>query len=123
MNTLYCGDNLLWLRSLPSNHVDLIYLDPPFQSGKDYNMIFAKEAKKKKGATAQIKAFGDTWSWGEEAKKEYEGLINGTLTKEPSRPECLVLMKAMMEYLGECSLMAYLCMMAPRLVEMRRVLK
>jgi len=69
-NILYCGDNLLWLKTLPENHVDLIYLDPPFQSGANYNMIFQTEAKKKVGATAQIKAFTDTWKWGEDAEKE-----------------------------------------------------
>lgn len=73
MNTLYFGDNLEILRDkIPSDCVDLIYLDPPFKSGKSYNIIFQPELKTIKGATAQIRTFEDTWQWGEEAEKEYE---------------------------------------------------
>ncbi len=124
MNTLYFGDNLEILRDkIPENVVDLIYLDPPFQSGKNYNIIFQPKAGKIKGATAQIKTFEDTWKWGEEVETEYTELIKGTLTKEPPNQKLIELMKAMRGYLGECSMMAYLSMMAPRLLEMRRVLK
>jgi len=124
MNTLYFGDNLEILRDkISANVVDLIYLDPPFQSGKNYNIIFQPRAGKIKGATAQIKTFEDTWKWGEEAETEYTELIKGTLTKEPPNQKLIELMKAMRGYLGECSMMAYLSMMAPRLLEMRRVLK
>lgn len=79
MNTLYFGDNLEILRDkIEDACVDLIYLDPPFQSGKNYNIIFQPEADKIKGATAQIKTFEDTWHWGEEAEKGYEtGRRNG----------------------------------------------
>jgi len=123
MNTLCCGDNLPWLKTFSDNYVDLIYLDPPFQSGVNYNLIFQTEAKKKKGATSQIKAFTDTWKWGEDAVKEYQGLIDGTLTREKPNLKLLTLIKAMMGYLGESSMMAYLCKMSPRLLEMHRVLK
>jgi len=123
MNKLYCGDNLNWLKRFESNLVDLIYLDPPFQSGKNYNMIFATEAKKRKGSTAQIQAFEDTWEWGDESEREYHGLLDGSLLREKPNPKLITLMQAMMGYLGESSMMAYLVMMAPRLMEMRRVLK
>jgi len=124
MNTLYFGDNLEILRDkIEDACVDLIYLDPPFQSGKNYNIIFQPEADKIKGATAQIKTFEDTWHWGEKAEKEYRGLIEGNITIEKPPQKLIDLMKAMRGYLGECPMMAYLCMMSPRLLEMRRVLK
>jgi site-specific DNA-methyltransferase (adenine-specific) len=124
MNTLYFGDNLEILRDkIPSDHIDLIYLDPPFQSGKNYNIIFQPQLNKIKGATAQIKTFKDTWQWGDEPEREYQGLITGDITKEKPSQKLIDLMKAMRGYLGEASIMAYLCMMAPRLMEMRRVLK
>jgi site-specific DNA-methyltransferase (adenine-specific) len=153
MNTLYYGDNLDILKNhIKDETIDLIYLDPPFQSGKNYNIIFQPKTGEIKGATSQIKTFEDTWRWGEEAEKEYTELITGTLTTEaPSQKlidlmkamrgclaECpllayltteapsqklIDLMKAMRGCLAECPLLAYLCMMAPRLLEMRRVLK
>ena len=123
-NKLFFGDNLDILRDkIADNSVDLIYLDPPFKSGKTYNIIFQPEAGEYKGATAQIKTFEDTWKWGIEAEKNYEGLISGTINKEKPSQKLIDLMKAMRSYLGECSMMAYLSMMAPRLLEMRRVLK
>ncbi len=123
-NKLYFGDNLDILRNkIPDNFVDLIYLDPPFQSGKTYNIIFQPKAGEIKGANAEIKTFEDTWEWGEEAERNYEGLINGAITKEKPNQKLIDLMKAMRGYLGECSMMAYLSMMAPRLLELRRVLK
>jgi site-specific DNA-methyltransferase (adenine-specific) len=124
-NKLYFGDNLDILRDkIPDNIVDLIYLDPPFKSGRTYNIIFQPKVNNEiKGATAQIKTFEDTWSWGMEAEKNYEGLINGTITKEKPNQKLIDLMKSMRSYLGECSMMAYLSMMAPRLLEMKRVLK
>jgi len=124
MNLLYYGDNLKILKQhIENESIDLIYLDPPFQSGKNYNQIFQPEQGGIKGATAQIQAFEDTWKWGEEAEQEYTGLITGTLTKEPPSQKLIDLMKAMRGYLGECPLLAYLCMMSPRLLEMKRALK
>jgi site-specific DNA-methyltransferase (adenine-specific) len=124
MNTLYFGDNLDILRDkISSDCVDLIYLDPPFQSGKNYNIIFQPELNKIKAATAQIKTFQDTWRWGDEAENEFQGLITGTITKEKPNQKLIDLIKAMRGYLGECPMMAYFSMMAPRLVEMRRVMK
>lgn len=80
-NKLYFGDNLDILRDkIPDNSVDLIYLDPPFKSGKTYNIIFQPSAGKMKGATAQIQTFKDTWQWGIEAERNYQGLIKGSIT-------------------------------------------
>jgi len=124
VNTLYFGDNLDILRNkIPSDYVDLIYLDPPFQSGKSYNIIFQPQINKIRGTTAQIKTFKDTWQWGEEAEEEYHGLITGTITTEKPTQKLVEFVKAMRGYLGECPMLAYLSMMAPRLVEMRRVMK
>jgi DNA modification methylase len=124
MNTLYYGDNLDILKNyIKDETIDLIYLDPPFQSGKNYNIIFQPKTGEIKGATSQIKTFEDTWRWGEEAEKEYTELITGSLTTELPSQKLIDLMKAMRGYLAECPLLAYLCMMAPRLMEMRRTLK
>lgn len=124
VNTLYYGDNLEIIKNhLADESVDLIYLDPPFQSGRNYNIIFRPESGGVKGATSQIKTFEDTWNWGVEAEREYMGLITGTLTKDFPPQKLIDLMKAMRSYLDACPLMAYLCMMAPRLMEMKRILK
>lgn len=124
MNKLYFGDNLEILRDkIDSESVDLIYLDPPFQSGKDYNIIFKPSKFVAETATAQVRTFEDTWAWGLEPEREYNGLITGTINKEKPNQKLIELMKSMRSYLGECSMLAYLCMMAPRLLEMRRVLK
>jgi len=123
-NKLYFGDNLDILRDkIPDNFVDLIYLDPPFQSGKSYNQIFMPKHNDAKGATAQAEAFTDTWKWGVEAEKNYNGLITGEITKEKPNQKLVDWIKAMRSYLGEVPMMAYLSMMAPRLLEMKRILK
>ncbi|MCK9308911.1 MAG: restriction endonuclease [Candidatus Cloacimonetes bacterium] len=124
MNTLYYGDNLEIMKEhIKDESVDLIYLDPPFQSGRNYNIIFNPKQDGIKGATSQINAFEDTWVWGMEAEREYSELIMGTLTREKPTQKLIDLMKAMRSYLDACPLMAYICMMAPRLLEMKRVLK
>ena len=68
MGTLYYGDNLPILRTLPSNSVDLVYLDPPFNSKRDYNLLFRSPAGEQ--SDAQITAFEDSWHWGEQAERE-----------------------------------------------------
>jgi len=124
INKLYFGDNLDILRDkISDNSIDLIYLDPPFQSGKAYNQFFKSGKNEYETATAQIQAFEDTWKWGIEAQKNYEGLINNVLVKQKPDQKLIELMKAMRIYLGDSSMMAYLSMMAPRLLEMRTVLK
>lgn len=112
---LYYGENLDVLRRyVKDESVDLIYLDPPFQSGKDYNVLFAEQDGSR--STAQIKAFEDTWQWDQAAAGAYEEVVErgGDVSKA---------LQAFRTFLGDSDMMAYLSMMAPRLVELKRVLK
>jgi DNA modification methylase len=115
VNLLYYGDNLDVLRRhVKDESVDLIYLDPPFNSNQDYNVLFAEQDGAR--AAAQIKAFQDTWRWDQGAAAAYVDVVeNG-----PHRVGQI--MTAFRGFLGDSNMMAYLAMMAPRLVEMRRVL-
>lgn len=114
-NQLYFGDNLEVLRRhVPPETVDLVYLDPPFQSGRDYNVLF-KERDGSRSA-AQIKAFEDTWRWDLGSRRAYEEVVEAG--GDVSRA-----MQAFMTFLGESDMLAYLSMMAPRLKELHRVLK
>src|SRR6266446_4336318 len=115
-NTLYYGDNLDILRRyLDDESVDLIYLDPPFNSNADYNVLFAEKSGEQ--AHAQIKAFEDTWEWGLEAAQEYAEVLRS------GHDRVAKALKGMHDFLGGNDMMAYLSMMAPRLIELRRVLK
>ncbi|MDX2042516.1 MAG: DNA methyltransferase [Acidobacteriota bacterium] len=115
-NTLYYGDNLDILREyVPRESVDLIYLDPPFNSSRNYNVLFKDESGKE--AEAQITAFKDTWHWNENAEKTYS-----TLVTEGSHQVSRVI-GALHDFIGTNQMMAYLVMMAARLVELHRVLK
>ena len=115
-NTLYYGDNLTVLRDFPSECVDLVYLDPPFNSNRSYNVLF-KEARGTE-SEAQIQAFEDTWHWG------MEGVTAVTYNEVVSRgDEVGRMLQAFVDALGHNDVTAYLTMMAPRLVELRRVLK
>jgi DNA modification methylase len=117
MNTLYYGDNLEILRKyIKDESVDLIYLDPPFNSQRAYNVIFPD--KTGKFSTAQIQAFEDTWSWGTESQQAFDEIMMGKYSLELKD-----MIKAFKEFMGPSNLMAYLTMMAVRLVEMHRVLK
>ena len=117
MNTLYYGDNLEILRKyVKDESVDLIYLDPPFNSQRAYNIIFPDKTGKL--SRAQIQAFEDTWFWGEESQQAFDEIMMGTYSLELKD-----MMKAFKEFVGPSNLMAYLTMMAVRLVEMHRVLK
>ena len=114
-NQLYYGDNLDILRRyVPDESVDVIYLDPPFKSNQDYNVLFAERDGTQ--AAAQIKAFKDTWHWDQSAALTYQEVVErgGTVSQA---------MQAFWTFLGENDMLAYLSMMAPRLVELRRVLK
>lgn len=115
MNHLYYGDNLNVLRDLPGDHVDLIYLDPPFNSNAGYNQLF--KAPDGSGSTAQIEAFNDTWHWGDTAEDAYQAV-----RRSPNAAAAQML-SAMRGFLGENDMMAYLAMMAVRLIELHRVLK
>lgn len=116
MNHLYYGDNLHVLRdSIKDESVDLIYLDPPFNSKRDYNQIF--KAPDGSESHAQIEAFEDTWHWGEQAEREYDEIVHCSNTDVSD------LIQAYRSFLGENDVMAYLVMMANRLLELHRVLK
>ena len=115
-NALYYGDNLDVLRdSIVSGSVDLIYLDPPFNSNANYNVLFRSPAGA--GSQAQIEAFEDTWHWGQEAESAFDQVIRSGNT------DAADLLRAMRSFLGENDMMAYLAMMAVRLIELHRALK
>ena len=115
-NTLYYGDNLDILREyIEDNSIDLIYLDPPFNSKQSYNVLFAE--KNGTQSPAQIKAFGDTWHWDIKTEETYREIVEN-LPKEIAD-----LIRAMRSFLGENDMMAYLVMMAIRLQELHRILK
>lgn len=114
-NQLYYGDNLDVLRRhIRDESVDLVYLDPPFNSNANYNVLFA--ARDGTQAAAQIQAFEDTWQWDQVAAATYEEAV------ERGGPVADVL-RAFRTFLGTSDMLAYLGMMAPRLVELHRVLK
>ena len=115
MGLLYYGDNLDILRRYVADaSVDLVYLDPPFNSAQTYNAFF--QEKDGTAAASQIKAFEDTWHWNMEAAAVYD-----RITEQPGKVS--EVMQAFRTFLGTNDMMAYLAMMAPRLVELRRVLK
>src|SRR5438094_4106243 len=115
MGTLYYGDNLEILRRhIKDETVDLVYLDPPFNSAQTYNAFFHE--KDGTDAASQIQAFEDTWHWNVESEKAYQELVT-----QPGKVS--EVMQAFRTFLGQNDMMAYLAMMAPRLVELRRVLK
>jgi len=114
-NILYYGDNLDILRRyIDDESVDLIYLDPPFNSNQTYNVLFAEQNGTQ--SASQIKAFDDTWTYDEEAARAYEQVLTGP--EGASR-----VIRAFRDFLGTSNMMAYLANMAVRLVELRRVLK
>jgi DNA modification methylase len=115
VNQLFYGDNLDVLRRhVDDASVDLVYLDPPFNSNANYNVLFAERDGTQ--AAAQIKAFEDTWRWDEGAARAYQETVErgGRLSQA---------LQAFRTFLGESDMMAYLAMMAPRLAELHRVLK
>jgi site-specific DNA-methyltransferase (adenine-specific) len=115
-NRLYYGDNLSVLReSVADESVDLIYLDPPFNSNASYNVLF--KAPSGEQSRAQIEAFDDTWHWNESAERAFDEVLSG------QHSDAAIMLKAMRAALGENDMMAYLAMMAVRLIELHRVLK
>ena len=118
MNRLFFGDNLGWLRDpkeSPDESVDLVYLDPPFNSNADYNVLFREASGE--ASQAQFHAFTDTWTWAD-AAETYNQFI------DTCRNVAVVeMMQAFHSFLKNSPMMAYLAMMSPRLVELHRVLK
>lgn len=115
-NILYFGDNLGILRdTVLADSVDLVYLDPPFNSKASYNVLFQERSGEQ--SAAQITAFEDTWHWGSEAEREFHEVV----TKGPKNVSDL--MQAFRTFLGQNDMMAYITMMAPRLIQLHRVLK
>ena len=116
MNRLFYGDNLAVLReSIADESVDLIFLDPPFNSNASYNVLF--KAPSGEGSQAQIEAFEDTWHWNESAERAFDDVVTGP------HSDASIMLRAMRSALGENDMMAYLAMMAVRLIELHRVLK
>jgi len=116
MGNLYFGDNLFVLRDeIKSESVDLVYLDPPFNSKRDYNLLF--KTPKGHDSDAQIAAFEDSWHWGEQAEREFAELLHQENT------DVSEMIQSLRRFLNESDMMAYLVMMANRLVELHRVLK
>ncbi len=116
-NTLYYGDNLDVLRQhIATESVDLIYLDPPFNSNRSYNVLF--KAHTGQASQAQIEAFDDTWHWSQQAEAQYAALLAGRAPIKVAEA-----IEAMHGLLGPNDVLAYLVMMTARLVELHRVLK
>ena len=115
-NALYYGDNLEILREhIPDESVDLIYLDPPFNSQATYNVLF--RAPTGEQSQAQIEAFEDTWHWNETAEQAFDEVMHSGNT------DAAEMLRAMRSFLKENDVMAYLAMMAVRLLELQRVLQ
>ena len=115
-NKLYFGDNLDILReNVADESVDLIYLDPPFNSNATYNVLFRERTGE--DSAAQITAFEDTWSWSIESEIAFQDVVTDGPEKLGS------LLQAMRGFLGQNDMMAYLTMMAQRMAELHRVLK
>ncbi len=116
--TLFFGDNLAVMREqIPDQSIDLIYLDPPFNSNADYNVLFEDEAGR--AAPSQILAYEDTWHWGHESERALAELLGDA---SPC-VEAGLLLESLVRALGTNQMTAYLAMMAIRLCEMKRVLK
>src|SRR5665213_2391983 len=116
MNRLYYGDNLTVMRgTMDDESVDLVYLDPPFNSQATYNVLFRGTSGEK--SRAQIEAFDDTWHWGDEAELAFDGVMMS------GNSDAAEMLRSIRSFLKENDLMAYLSMMAVRLLELRRVLK
>ncbi len=115
MNKLYFGDNLDILREHPPRRtdetVDLIYLDPPFNSKRDYSVLF--KTPKGHESDAQITAFEDSWHWGEQAEREFSEL------EQSQHTDVAEMMIALRKFLDTNDMMAYLTMMANRLLELQ----
>lgn len=112
-NTLYYGDNLDWMSKWPGECIDLIYLDPPFNSKAKYNVLFGN----RKVAQVQALAFEDTWAWSEKAAEDFDR------AKMSGSAEFGACMEGFKKQLGQSGMLAYISHLAPRLLQMKRLLK
>ena len=112
-NALYYGDCLDWMKQWDSQSVDLIYLDPPFNSKATYNQLYHKDG----AGDAQFRAFNDTWVW-DEAAADRLASYQGAIGKRAHKAIC-----GLHQILGKCGMLAYLTYMAERLEQMHRLLK
>lgn len=116
MNTLYYGDNLEVLRKyIPDESIDLIYLDPPFNSKATYNILFKEPTGEP--SEAQVTAFDDTWHWTRETERTFQEIV------DTAPANVVEMMRAFRSFVGHNDMMAYLTMMCIRLIELKRVLK
>ncbi len=116
-NTLYYGDCLEWMQEwikTSRGSVDLVYLDPPFNSKTHYNILYSSDEN---GTPAQLRAFSDTWRWNETAARRVE-----RITRAVADP-CHKVISKLYELLGTCGMVAYLSYMAERLAVMHVLLK
>ena len=118
-NVLYYGDNLEILRKyIPDESIDLIYLDPPFNSKATYNVLYKEQTGEP--SQAQITAFEDTWHWGLESEKALQEIFASPIAPSAVKD----FMSVMPKFLGKkTDMLAYLTMMCVRLLELKRVLK
>jgi adenine specific DNA methylase Mod len=118
-NRLYYGDNLdILRRKIPANTVDLCYIDPPFNSKRNYNQIYNNLGRED---SAQAQAFVDTWVWDDQARDGFNEILSNADAR--FRPQTVELIKGLHDVLGEGSLLAYLVSITLRVVEIHRVLK
>jgi site-specific DNA-methyltransferase (adenine-specific) len=101
--------------AFPNDSVDLIYLDPPFNSKANYNILF--KAPSGKAADSQIEAFEDTWHWNEKAETAFDAVMHSGHT------DLAELLRSMRTFLHDNDMMAYLAMMAVRLIDLHRILR
>ncbi len=120
--TLYFGDNLDILREkIPDESIDLIYLDPPFNSKRNYNLLYKEGLV---DSPAQVEAFEDSWHWTREAQRTFEELIGVKKSKTKINQDISDLIQALEKVTGKQNdVLAYLVMMTIRLIELKRVLK
>jgi site-specific DNA-methyltransferase (adenine-specific) len=118
-NVLYYGDNLEILRKhIPDESVDLIYLDPPFNSSATYNILFKEPGGK--SSQAQMSAFEDTWHWGLESERALQEIAASPIAPAATKE----FMSVLPNLVGKrTDMSAYITMMCVRLIELRRVLK
>lgn len=115
-SVLYYGDNLDILRKyVPDESVDLVYLDPPFNSQATYNVLFREPTGEP--SEAQIKAFEDTWHWTATTEKTFQEIV------DTAPPAVVEMIRALRTFVGRNDIMAYLTEMCIRLLELKRVLK